>query len=117
MSDSVYCCMCDNRIKQEDKNYCCICDSHICNECINRKYYNYSEWCELSVNCSECKQPTCNSCVVFCFDCANEGEEFKSYCSSCVPDEITEVDCMYHTWRTCEKIHENDECGECRAHV
>ncbi len=93
---------------------CATCEAVACNACVMADSHYLEDWLETSNKCSTCKKYICASCVILCYDCANEGEDYNTYCDSCVPNDIQPVVCRHHTWFSCKK-HASHECGTCRA--
>ena len=49
--DKIYCCECDEEIKEEDvSNYCSGCGSPVCFKCDNSEYVYICECCEVETH-------------------------------------------------------------------
>ncbi len=93
----------------------CVCGGNICESCAEKKIVEL-EWTDFDSKCNSCNRYVCYNCSVFCYDCANSSNEFKTYCSYC-ENNVIPIGCEYHKWSTCPAEHEFSygECGECVA--
>ena len=114
------CNICLKSKRKSSMKKCQHCEEYcICKKCANEKYYAYYEWVTVSHICDRCKKLLCRDCTVFCYTCANEGEDFEVLCIECAnldSDEavLENIDCQYHEWLVCKK-HPVKTCGECRS--
>lgn len=101
-----------DRTELDQLKQCRICQSDVCTECYeNRTILYFTDWLnECSNQCIGCDKIGCSECINICYQCANHGTNFDTYCINCKRFEY--IDCQYHDWIICEK-HQDDSCGEC----
>jgi len=63
--------------------------------------------------CKICKKIGCSYCMMTCYECHNNGENFDFLCDDCSEGILTESKCEEHDeWFVC-KDHINSECSMC----
>ncbi len=112
------CRLCCKEITDDHFYDCEDCYNVICTLCFDEEYYEFNDWLNVSVYCTQCDKIICSDCVFFCYDCMNQ-DDADWYCEDCCPKDIVPVKCKFHTCTTFAKSHEllnySGECGTCKS--
>ena len=110
-----HCATCLKDIRSSKPKRCQLCEDPLCNKCgrYDEEVIFLKEWIpKMSNVCDECSSICCDSCLETCLDCWNNHKDSPIVCNNCSKLKI--IPCEYHSWSTCGKHKEEEECGECR---
>lgn len=112
--DGFECVSCIHEYNASELKKCRICASNVCNKCYdNDNVLYFTDWLnECSNCCVGCNRIGCKECIGICYQCANIGDNFDTYCIDC--KEFEHIACLYHDWSNCES-HTGSGCGICEA--
>lgn len=72
-----------------------------------------TEGVAIDEKCFRCGWVGCPKCLIACFHCANNGDDFPTYCFGC-QTELTKTACDHHAEFSCP-VHVAEGCAECGA--